>query len=62
MIITEIYKPIIVIILLSGTSGIPSLEQSSLNLACIPLLPIEAIPLLECQSEQIDALILHVLK
>lgn len=43
--------------LFSGTSGIPCLEQSSSNLACIPLLPLEAILSHECQSEQIDALI-----
>ena len=48
MIMTEIYKPFVLCMLLSGTSGIPCLEQSSSNLACIPLLPIEAILSHEC--------------
>lgn len=43
--------------LLSGTSGIPCLEQPSSNLACILLLLLEAILSHGCQSEQIDALI-----
>ena len=60
MIITKIYKPFIVM-LLSGTSDISCLEQSSSNLACIPLLPIEAIHSHESQLEQSDALISHVL-
>ena len=47
--------------LLSGTSGIPCLAQSSSNLTCIPLLPIKTILSHHCQSEQIDALILLVL-
>ena len=45
----------------SGTSGIPCIEQSSSNWACIPLLSLEAILSHGCQSVQIDALILRVL-
>ena len=61
MIITEVYPPFIVMHVTSGTFGIPCIEQSSLNRACIPLLPLEAILSHGCQSVQIDALILRVL-
>ena len=58
MIITEVYHPFILCMLLSETFGIHCIEQSSSNRACIPLLPLEAILLHGCQSVQIDALIL----
>ena len=62
MIITEVYTShLLLCMLLSGTSGIPCIEQFSSNRACIPLLPLEAILLHGCQSVQIDALILRVL-
>ena len=48
--------------LLSGTSGIPCIEQSSSNRACIPLLPLEAILSHGYQSVQIDTFILRILR